>query len=104
MIRPPRLSSGTAERLIDQGGLLGELDQGLDRVALVLERAEPSGAGPPVAQSSISMVWTKGAGVPPWSCIMQPILAVTITSGSTLAILASFRSRSCPDSSGSSRL
>ena len=52
-----------------------------------------SGAGPPVAQSSISIVWTKGAEVPRCSCIMQPILPVAITSAPVARMFATLRAR-----------
>src|SRR5262249_55238711 len=59
-----------------------------------------AGCGPPVAQSRSSIVCTTGTDVPPAICTMQPILPAAITSGSTLAILATLRSRNLPASSG----
>src|SRR5262249_28071332 len=59
-----------------------------------------AGRGPPVAQSRSSIVCTTGTDVPPAICTMQPILPAAITSGPTLAILATLRSRNLPASSG----
>ena len=51
------------------------------------------GRGPPVAQSSSSIVCTTGTDVPPAICTMHPILPAAITSGLTIAMLATLRSR-----------
>jgi hypothetical protein len=51
------------------------------------------GRGPPVAQSRSSIVCTTGTDVPPAICTMHPILPAAIMSGSTIAMLATFRSR-----------
>jgi hypothetical protein len=58
-----------------------------------------SGRGPPVAQSSSSIVCTTGTDVPSALstepiCTMQPMLPAEITSGFVDAMLAIFRSRS----------
>jgi len=62
------------------------------------------GQGPPVAQSSSSIVCTTGTALPRCSWVMQPILPVAIKSGFTLAMFLSLRSRNWPASSGWSRL
>src|SRR5262249_3213149 len=59
-----------------------------------------AGRGPRVPQARSSTVCTTGTDVPPAICTMQPILPAAITPGPTLAILATFRSRNLPASSG----
>src|SRR5262245_40563292 len=59
-----------------------------------------SGAGPPVAQSISSTVWTTGITVPAAICVMQPILPAAITSGASFWIFATLRSRNLLASSG----
>src|SRR5262245_16887344 len=58
------------------------------------------GAGPPVAQSINSTVWTTGITVPAAICVMQPILPAAITSGASFWIFATLRSRNLLASSG----
>src|SRR5262245_1465243 len=58
------------------------------------------GAGPPVAQSINSTVWTTGITVPAAICVMQPILPAAITSGASFSIFATLRSRNLLASSG----
>jgi hypothetical protein len=72
---------------------------------IVRLRAEPidqfdPGRGPPVAQSSSSIVCTTGTDVPPAICTMHPILPAAIMSGLTVAILATLRSRNLLAMSG----
>jgi hypothetical protein len=62
--------------------------------------SRPSGAGPPLAQSSNSTVCTTGMAVPPAICVMQPILPAAITSGFSRSILVTLRSRNFPASAG----
>jgi len=58
-------------------------------------RCSPSagGHGPPVAQSINSTVWTAGSFVPAAICVMQPMFPAAITSGRTLSIVLTLRSR-----------
>src|SRR6266851_3623133 len=63
-----------------------------------------SGAGPPVAQSINSTVWTTGISVPAAICVMQPILPAAITSGLSFSIFPTLRSRNLLASSGCSML
>src|SRR5262245_49119489 len=58
------------------------------------------GAGPPVAQSISSTVWTTGITVPAAICVMQPILPAAITSGASFWIFATLRSRNLLASPG----
>jgi hypothetical protein len=62
------------------------------------------GRGPPVAQSRSSIVCTTGTEVPPAICTMHPILPAAITSGLTIAMLATLRSRNLFAMSGWRRL
>src|SRR5206468_9012292 len=72
--------------------LLLAAHQCLSSVQVRLDQLLP-GLGPPVAQSRSSIVCTTGTDVPPAICTMHPRLPAAIISGSTLAILATLRSR-----------
>jgi hypothetical protein len=58
------------------------------------------GAGPPVAQSISSTVWTTGIVVPAAIWVMQPILPAAIASGLSFWMFPTLRSRNLLASSG----